>query len=105
MCMTKRITADDLYVAVVERIKKSDERFKTTPHNLVREVCISKFGVVFDSTGINDFTMYDRIIHGAKENGYTIRKVPLRGLDCRDGGVGIGVPYNFEFFFYPYRKG
>ncbi len=104
MCMTKRITADDLYVAVVERIKRSDKRFKTTPHNLAMEVCKSEFGVDFDSTGIDDFAMYDLIIHGAKENDYSLRQVPLRGCDHREDGVGIGLPYNYEFFFYPYRN-
>lgn len=93
----RKVTADDLYIAVVERIKQSDDRFKTTPRNLVREVCKSNYGVDFDSTGINDFDMFDLIHDKAKENGYTIRAVPVKEEKW-------GLPYNFEYFFYPYRK-
>lgn len=95
--MPQQITTNELYAAVVERIKKATDRFRTTPRNLVREVCNSKFGVDFDATGINDFDMFDLIIAGAKNNGYTVRAVPERYFKT-------GLPYNFEYFFYPYRR-
>ena len=41
--------------------------------------------------------LVDSIIFQNKENGYTVRAVPVKGEKW-------GLPYNFEYFFYPYRK-
>ena len=92
--MEKNITIEELYAAIVQRIFEANEKFKATPFDLVREVSRSKFGVDFDFLGIDDFDVFNLIVDKAKDNGYSIRAVPVKGEKW-------GLPYNFEYFFYP----
>ncbi len=95
--MEKNITIDELYYAIVQRIMEENDRFKATPYDLVREVSRSKFGVDFDSLGIDDFDIFNLIVDKAKDNGYSTRAVPVKGEKW-------GLPYVFEYFFYPSGK-
>lgn len=90
----RNINIEELYAAIVERIIDTGEKFKATPFDLVREVSRSKFGVDFDSLGIDDFDVFNLIVDKAKDNGYSTRAVPVKGEKW-------GLPYNFEYFFYP----
>lgn len=47
-----------------------------------------------NKAGINEFEVYNLIVYKAKENNYTVRKAPTHGLET-------GLPYVFEYFFYP----
>ena len=94
----KKITIEELYSAIVRRILQADDRFKATPYELVRTVCNEEFDCDFDSTGIDDFDIFNLIIECASRNGYSTRAVPVKGEKW-------GLPYNFEYFFYPETKG
>ncbi len=88
------ITKEILYAAIVERILQEEQRFKVSPYELMKEVCKKRFNRDLSKTGINEFEVYNLIIYKAKENNYTVRKAPTHGLET-------GLPYVFEYFFYP----
>ena len=95
--MGKRVTEDELLKALIEHIKSFGDRFRATPYLLFREVCRDRFDADFAETEIDEMDLFFKLSDAASSNGFSLRSVPSKEEKW-------GLPYNFEYFFYPARK-
>jgi hypothetical protein len=95
------ITAEELYKVIVTRILKEEGRLKASIRELAWDALLESHSEAdadkaMQTSEMEDvlFSLYDLLRAKGKENGYTMRIVPIK-----EEGGHWGMPYNFEYYF------
>lgn len=96
-----KITIEELYKSVVNIIISEDKRFSDSVYGLAKRALLESFtelevDELMRTNEMHDmlFSLEELMRKKAKENGYTMRLVPVK-----EEGGRWGLPYNFDYYF------